>query len=157
MRAAQLRLMQVEEKEEAVVKKTTGHKKTQYEIASRLFDLYKKNLRYETDMYNISVDLERVQSGRVKNIYDEILANEQNIATLEKERAKLFEIFKITEQDGEIEIGMKMKDDDKNKVIEDVRALNLSISRQEISTIELKAKLELEDDKFQEQLEKLSR
>lgn len=155
LRAAQLRLMQVEEKEEAVVKKTTGHKKTQYEIASRLFDLYKKNLRYETDMYNISVDLERVQSGRVKNIYDEILANEQNIATLEKERAKLFEIFKITEQDGEIEIGMKMKDDDKNKVIEDVRALNLSISRQEISTIELKAKLELEDDKFQEQLEKL--
>lgn len=126
-------------------RKKTG--KDLYTITKAEYDLISKSLSNEKDKADLEAETIRIREGRKKTVADEIVAEERTLDLLEKQKLALKERFKISEDaNGNIDVGLAIKKDQKEKVTQDYERLLIDINKADNKKFELEAKITADEE-----------
>ena len=127
--------------------------KTLDEVLSKKFEGEKKSI--DNTKENLDLDQRMVIAiqGRTKNTYDEIVAQENSTKATQDKLQALKDIYKVTQNaDGTLNIGVKIKETEKEKIKNDINGFVNDLKKDDVTTVEMKSKLVLEDAQYQEKL-----
>ncbi|MFA7327142.1 MAG: phage tail tape measure protein [Candidatus Kapaibacterium sp.] len=136
------------EKELGLVKEKAAKKgKDLYTLTKEIYDLEVKGFVIGKDKADLEAETTRIREGRDKTVADEIVAEERVLDLLEKQKLALKEKFKITEGDnGDIVVGLVIKDDQKEKVTQEYDKLLIDINKSDNKKFELEAKITVKEE-----------
>jgi TP901 family phage tail tape measure protein len=131
--------------------------------AKKLFDQEKKSIQNTLEQKRIIEETNRLENEREKTIVDEISAQKDKVASLEAEKQKLIEIYRLNldNQGLVVDVGIKLnKNEKKDEVIADINnqitQLNNEIAKEKNKDIELSLRAKLDDAELQKKLDELS-
>ncbi|HOV92255.1 MAG TPA: hypothetical protein PLC04_04145 [Candidatus Kapabacteria bacterium] len=129
------------------------------EFAEKKLETIKSQLKFDLESADLARELARLEQGREKNNFDELISIKAKNAELEKEKQAFIDIYKITTgQNGEIQIGLKgLKKDEKDKIANDLKQLNLDLESGHLNELELQAKIKLDAKELEKSLQELER
>lgn len=126
-----------------------------YKIKKDIVDSEIKSLENQRESLDLDSETQRIQDGRKKNIADELVAQDRKIESLEKQKQLLIETYEITENsDGTFNVGLNTKQENKDKILDDVNKLINDIQKNTNKQLELEAKLVAEKESLDEIREK---
>lgn len=127
-------------------KKSTKEGKTYYQQLDDVYKLEKDRIAYALKQYEIDSETTRLSANRNKNSLDDLDLNKKKIAALKEEQQFLQKNFDIT-ADGTA-VGVKIKAEDKTKVLEQYNALRQAIQQEENKSKEIEIKFDADLDKI---------
>ena len=135
-------------------KEKTKEKKSEYDIALKRFELYKQETRLNSESIDLEKEMSLLSQGRQKNTFDDLSYQERRVQNIQDEKNKFLELFqnivKINES-GELDFKVKLKEEQKQKLSNDWKQLNLDMRKELNKEAELKAKIKLDREEFDKQ------
>ncbi len=133
------------------VAKNSSEKKSQLELLTKEFELYKQKAKYDSDIVESEKQLSFILQEREKTTYDDLAAQERKIQLAKDEKEKFLEIYKalVSENEsGGLDISPKLKKEDRMKLENDYKQIILNLKNESNKELELKAKIKLDQEEF---------
>jgi TP901 family phage tail tape measure protein len=137
--------------------KSTKEQKSAYELALKQLNNYKSLQDYNNEMVELENEKLRIQQKREKSTIDELATSALKLSAIEDEKQKFLELFQITlDEKGNIaNIGIKTKDEDKDKIKNDFQNLTKELTQETNKNLDLKAKLSVEDKDYEDKIKQI--
>jgi len=137
------------------------NKENELDLSKKIFDQERKNIQQSYEQFEINAEQLRLEQDREKNNIDDILLSEEKLKSLETEKAKLIEIYKIqTDTNGNVlDIRVKLtKDQKKDKIVDDLNneliSIQQNIEKETNKNVGFKLKVKLDAESLQDELDK---
>ena len=140
-------------------KKKTSSTKTAFQLAQAEYKLERSRIKAETERDELAAENARIAEQRERTGSDELATQTRKIDALAEERRRLLEIFKIKtdEQGAIVEIGTKLKDDERQELENDLLVITTKISAETNKAAELIWKGRLDDEALQREIAEIQR
>lgn len=136
-------------------KATTKQTKSLYDNLQKVYDAEVSRLDIQQQSNELDAEATRLAQGRESNAIDDLALKEQENNKLLEQKKILIDLYNIT-PDGK-DVGVRLKQEDKEKVLQDYEQLQLDIRKNANEQSAIQMKLEIDDKKAQEVLENRAR
>lgn len=141
-----------------VKKKSSVKSESEFERTSKLFKYEESKLKLTQEEFQVNQDLQIATENRKKTSLDDLIIKQKALNTVEETKKKYLEMFKISEgKDGEIKIGMKLKDTEKNDVEKQIRDFNNEITKNKTAVLTINSTLKIEKEEIQKKIKESER
>lgn len=137
--------------------------KSVFELAKQEVELKNKNLDIEQKNYEYVQKQSLIEENRKSDAYDELLINQKQLETIQKQRLAWIETLKakklISEisNEGEIIFHTKVKEVDRIEIKSIIQDLNIKVQEEQSKILELKIKFKADDIALRDKLNELER
>lgn len=126
---------------------------SEYEKASKELKNQESILKLAQDEFQIHQDLQIAAEGRKRTTEDDLLLKQRALETAKLEKQAAIDLYKIVENaDGTIDIGIKVKEEERRDIEKQVKELGNNITKSEIAVVQLNSTLNIEEKELQKKV-----
>jgi|GEM_PF-2214302 len=141
-----------------ITKKKTEKVDSAYQKATKALKIEEQQIKNAEDHFKIEQEMAIAIDGRKKTVEDDLILKQRQVQSLEAQKQQIFEMYKITEDEsGEISIGIKAKEVEKEEIQQKIIDINNKISKENIGVVTLNSTLKIEEKELEKKVEEQSR